>query len=611
MGERTPMPATDLHAQPEPPIPGDVHFRNRVLELLVQAAPLPHILETLLLGLEQVRPGALCSIMLLDAGGSHIARTFGPSLPGFYSAALIGLAIGPSAGSCGTAAFTGQRVVVEDIATHPFWQDYKELAAQAGLAACWSQPIKSSAGQVLGTFAIYYRTPQAPEAADLEQIEQSAALACIAIEKDSEAQKLRDSEERYRTLVEWSPDPVLVHRQGVILYVNPSAVRIFGAGSAHELVGRSTAQLIHPDYREQQSARMSALMDKLDIKPMVESCFLRLDGSAFDVEVQGTSIVYEGKPAIHVALRDISERKLAKDKLKLAASVFSHAREGIAITDANTLIVDVNEPYSAITGYSHGEVMGTQPGVFKRGAHSEAYFLALWQGLREQGHWSGEIWSARKSGEAYAELITISAVKDAQGVVQNYVILTVDITPMKTYQKQLENLAHFDALTMLPNRLLLADRLRQAMSQSQRRKQAVAVVFLDLDGFKAVNDQYGHGTGDELLVVVSQRMKGALRDGDTLARIGGDEFVAVLVDLDQSEDAEPVLERLLQAAADPVTLGAAEIQVSASMGIAVYPRDGTHADLLLRRADQSMYQAKQAGRNRYRFFSEGTDTLGT
>jgi diguanylate cyclase (GGDEF)-like protein/PAS domain S-box-containing protein len=605
------MPVSDSHVPPELHIPGDVHFRNRVLELLVQAAPLPQILETLLLGLEQIRPGALCSLILLDTEGRHFARTFGPSLPDFYNAALIGLAIGPGAGSCGTAAYTGERVVVADIATHPFWHDYKELAAQAGLAACWSQPIKSSAGQVLGTFAIYYRTPQTPQAADLEQIEQSAALACIAIEKDSAEQKLRDSEARYRTLVEWSPDPVLVHRQGLILYVNPSAVRTFGAHVAEDLVGRHTRDLIHPDYRAEQSARMTALIAKQAIKPMVESRFLRLDGSAFDVEVQGTSIVYEGQPAIHVALRDISERKLAKDKMKLAASVFSHAREGIAITDAETLIVDVNQPFSAITGYARDEVLGTQPGLFRRGPHSEIYFDALWQGLREQGHWSGEIWSKRKSGETFAELITISAVTDTQGVVQNYVILSVDITPMKAYQKQLESLAHFDALTMLPNRLLLADRLRQAMSQSQRRKQALAVVFLDLDGFKAVNDEYGHSAGDELLVLVSQRMKGALRDGDTLARIGGDEFVAVLVDLDQAEDAEPVLERLLQAAADPVTLGNAEIHVSASMGIAVFPRDGTHTDLLLRRADQSMYQAKQAGRNRYRFFSESGSRLDT
>ena len=598
------MPDHDIPSPTPPKTPGDARFRNRVLELLVQGAPLQQILETLLTGLEEVRPGALCSLMLLDSRGLHIARTFGPSLPDFYNAALQGLAIGPRVGSCGTAAHTGERVIVEDISTHPYWENYRELAARAGLAACWSQPIRASSGKVLGSFAVYYRTRQAPDAADLEQIHQSAALACIAIEKDAAAQKLRDSEERYRTLVEWSPDPVLVHRLGTILYVNPSAIRIFGASAASQLVGRHTRELIHPDYQEQQSSRMAAIVEHLAIKPLAESRFLRLDGSAFYVEVQGTSIVYEGQPAIHVVLRDITERKLAKDKLQLAASVFSHAREGIVITGADTLIVDVNDTFSTITGYARAEVLGTQPGMFRKGSHSQAYFEALWISLREHGHWSGEVWSHRKSGEAYAELLTISTVTDASGAVKNYVMLFVDITPMKTYQKQLENMAHFDALTHLPNRLLLADRLQQAMNQRQRRKQALAVVFLDLDGFKAVNDRYGHSAGDELLVVVSQRMKGALRDGDTLARVGGDEFVAVLVDLDCPEDAEPVLERLLQAAADPVTLGKAVIQVSASMGIAVYPRDGTHADLLLRRADQSMYQAKQAGRNRYAFFKE-------
>jgi diguanylate cyclase (GGDEF)-like protein/PAS domain S-box-containing protein len=519
-------------------------------------------------------------------------------------AAIQGVSIGPAVGSCGSAAYSGERVIVEDIASHPYWHDYKDLAAQAGLAACWSQPIQSASGCVLGTFAIYYRSPRAPDATDLELIQQCAALACIAIEKDAEAQKLRDSEMRYRTLVEWSPDPVLVHRLGTILYVNPSAIKTFGASTAQDLVGKHTHALIHPDYLEQQVARMHAIDNKVPVKPMVESRFLRIDGTPFDVEVQGTAILYEGQPAIHVVLRDITERKRAKEKLQLAASVFSHAREGIVITDADMRIVDTNAAFTTITGYSRAEVLGTQPANFQPGPHSASYCDALWIALRESGHWSGEIWSRRKNGEAFAEMTTISAVADERGTTQNYVMLMVDITPMKTYQQQLESMAHFDALTQLPNRLLLDDRLHQAMRQSQRRKQALAVVFLDLDGFKAVNDRHGHAVGDELLVVLSQRMKGALRDGDTLARIGGDEFVAVLVDLDQAGDAEPVLERLLQAACEPLRVGDSLLQVSASMGIAVFPRDGTLADLLLRRADQSMYLAKQAGRNRYHFFDE-------
>jgi diguanylate cyclase (GGDEF)-like protein/PAS domain S-box-containing protein len=598
------MPAANAPSNPALPTPQDGQFRNRVLEMLVDGAPLTQILETMLLGLEKLRPGALCSLVLLNPEGTHIERAVGPSLPDYYTAALVGLAIGPGQGSCGTAAYSRERVIVEDIATHPYWSAYAGLAARAALAACWSQPILSASGQVLGTFAIYHRTRHTPDAADLELIQQCAALACIAIEKDAEAQKLRESEIRYRTLVEWSPEPVLVHRLGTILYVNPSAVKTFGAADADALVGRQTRELIHPDFLEQQVARMHAIVGNTPVKPMVESRFLRLDGTPFDVEVQGTSILYQGRPAIHVVLRDITQRKQAEDKLDLAASVFSHAREGIVITDAEMHIVDANAAFTAITGYPREELLGTQPAMFRPGPHSAAYFDALWQGLRDSGHWSGEIWSQRKNGEAYAEMLTISAVANDKGTTKHYVALCVDITPMKVYQQQLESLAHFDALTQLPNRLLLADRLHQAMRQSQRRKQALAVVFLDLDGFKAVNDQHGHAVGDELLVVLSQRMKGALRDGDTLARIGGDEFVAVLVDLDQAEDAEPVLERILLAAADPVSVGEARLQVSASLGIAVFPRDGTHADLLLRRADQSMYLAKQAGRNRYHFFHE-------
>ncbi len=587
----------------------EAQCRTQVLELLVAGAPLQLILETLLHGLELQRPGALCSLMLLDAAGQRFERVFAPSLPGFYSAALTGLAIGPGVGSCGSAAYSGQRVVVADITSHPHWAPYLALALRAGVAACWSQPVLAASGQVLGTFAIYYREQRTPDADDLLLIQQCAALACIAIEKDTEARKLRDSEARYRTLVEWSPDPVLVHRMGTILYVNPAAIRTFGATAASELLGRNTQELVHPDYQAQQRQRMQAIVAHQAISPRTESRFVRIDGTPFDVEVQGTSILYEGESAIHVVLRDITERKQARDRLQLAASVFSHAREGIVITGADTRIVDVNSAFTAITGYSPHEVSGEQARVFRPGGHSQGYLETLWGRLREKGHWSGEVWSVRKNGEDYAELVTISAVTDAAGAVCNYVVLIADITPMKAYQRQLEELAHFDTLTHLPNRLLLADRLQQAMSQTQRRQQTLAVVFLDLDGFKAVNDHHGHDVGDALLIAVSQRMKGALRDGDTLARIGGDEFVAVLVDLQTADDAQPVLERLLQAAADPVRVGEALIQVSASMGIAVYPRDGAHADLLLRRADQSMYQAKQAGRNRFQFFSEAGDKV--
>ncbi|HAT32909.1 MAG TPA: diguanylate cyclase [Janthinobacterium sp.] len=301
------------------------------------------------------------------------------------------------------------------------------------------------------------------------------------------------------------------------------------------------------------------------------------------------------------------DKSAAEARLELAASVFTHAREGIMITDADGHIVEVNDTFARITGYSHAEVRGKNPRILNSGRQSADYYAAMWQALIESGHWDGEAWNRRKNGEIHAEMITISAVRDAAGATQNYVALFTDITPLKEHQRQLEYIAHYDALTGLPNRVLLADRLQHAIAQSQRRGQSLALVYLDLDGFKTVNDHYGHQVGDALLVTLAQRMQAALREGDTIARIGGDEFVAVLVDLERPQDCEPVLARLLQAAAAPVPVEQQVLRVSASIGVTLYPRDGADADLLMRHADQAMYLAKQAGKNRYHLFDVDQD----
>ena len=309
---------------------------------------------------------------------------------------------------------------------------------------------------------------------------------------------------------------------------------------------------------------------------------------------------------------DITERKHAEASLQRAANVFTFAREGILITDAEGTIEEVNEAFTRITGYSRDEVIGNNPRILKSGRQPQEFYAAMWQALTDVGHWSGEVWNRKRDGSVYAEILTVSAVHDADGRVRNYVSLFTDITPIKENQALLENIAHYDMLTSLPNRVLLADRLQQAMAQSHRRGLSLAVVFLDLDGFKIVNDTHGHDVGDTLLIALAVRMKAALREGDTLARIGGDEFIAVLVDLEQPQDCEPVLDRILQAAFDPVTLtapaGELMLQVSASVGVTLYPQDGADADQLMRHADQAMYQAKQAGKNRYRMFDVALNT---
>jgi diguanylate cyclase (GGDEF)-like protein/PAS domain S-box-containing protein len=305
---------------------------------------------------------------------------------------------------------------------------------------------------------------------------------------------------------------------------------------------------------------------------------------------------------------DITVRKLSDEKIQLAASVFSHAREGIFITDAAGIIIDVNSAFTLITGYSRDEAIGQSPRLLKSGVQSEAFYAAMFAELKANDHWYGEVWNKRKGGELYAEMLTISEVRDARHQVTHYVAIFIDITTLKEHEKQLEHIAHFDALTNLPNRVLLADRMHQAMVQAQRRGQTLAVAYLDLDGFKLINDTYGHDAGDQLLVAVSQAVKQAMREGDTLARIGGDEFVAVLADLTDANDCESTLNRLLAAAAKPMSFGDFQLQVSASLGVTFFPQaDPVDADQLMRQADQAMYQAKLSGKNRYHVFDAVQD----
>jgi diguanylate cyclase (GGDEF)-like protein/PAS domain S-box-containing protein len=313
------------------------------------------------------------------------------------------------------------------------------------------------------------------------------------------------------------------------------------------------------------------------------------------------------------AQRDLLEaqmrqRERADEQLRLAANVFAHAAEGITITGLDGKIIDVNDAFCRITGYSRDEVVGKNPNILSSGKQDAAFYADMWRSLVQQGHWHGEVWNRRKDGEVYAEMLTISTVRNAAGKPEQYVALFSDITAGKQHQSQLEHIAHFDALTNLPNRVLLSDRMRQAMAQTLRRGQMLAMAYIDLDGFKRINDLHGHEVGDEVLVALAQRMKPILREGDSLARMGGDEFAAVLVDLPNVADSVPMLTRLLEAAAQPLTLGELTMQVSASIGVTFYPQtDEVDADQLLRQADQAMYQAKLAGKNRYHVFDNEQD----
>lgn len=583
-------------------------FRRRTLELLAHNTPLEHTLQAIVQGVEELRPMALCSMLLLQNDGQHLAQCIAPHLPAEFNAAINGMQIGPYAGSCGAAAFFKERVVVHDVQTHSNWTDYRELMARAGLRACWAQPLLGRNDELLGTLAIYHRTPQTPQESDFAVLEQAAHLASLAITQHRSVQAVQESEARHRAMIEWSPHPLAVHRNGILIYANPATVRMMGAASAQELTGRSIFDFIHPDSRALVMERARQVARTGQSLPAAAEHYLRLDGSTMDVETVATQIQFDGAPAVLVSMQDVTRRNQNQRRLLLAAQVFDSAREGIMVTDTEGHIVEVNAAFSRITGYDRDDVLGQNPRILSSGRQPRSYYATMWQTLRETGNWTGEVWNRRKSGEIYAALQTISTVHDDQGRPVNYVSLFSDITTAKEHAQYIERIAHYDALTNLPNRVLLADRLHQAMVQSQRRGLKTGVAFLDLDGFKNINDRHGHNVGDQLLVALAGHMRQALREGDTLARLGGDEFVAVMVDLGEAQACVPLLTRLLQAAAQTIDIDGHALQVTASLGVTFFPQvEEVDADQLLRQADQAMYQAKLSGKNRYHVFDAEQD----
>ncbi|MEW8010550.1 MAG: EAL domain-containing protein [Candidatus Thiodiazotropha sp.] len=296
--------------------------------------------------------------------------------------------------------------------------------------------------------------------------------------------------------------------------------------------------------------------------------------------------------------------RTAEEKLRLADRAFQNTAEGITVTDASGNIVSINPAFEAITGYSHEEVLGQNPRVLKSGHHPDSFYKEMWDTLLSTGHWRGEIWNRRKNGDAYPEWLTISAVKDGNDETTHYVGVFTDISQIKEAQDQINFLAHHDALTRLPNRALFRERFDHALMHARRENASIALLFLDLDRFKTVNDTLGHPVGDQVLLEVSKRMNQIVRASDTLARLGGDEFVLLLEEQTDAQHAAVVARKLLDLFSRPMIIGEHELVVTASIGITLYPNDGEDSDKLIRHADRAMYDAKQQGRNTYRFFTQ-------
>lgn len=458
---------------------------NHVLELLAHGAPLSTILVAIVRGVEQEQPEMLCSIMRLDSKGRHLLNGAAPSLPGFYNEAIDGFGVGIGAGSCGTAAFTGQRVIVEDVQTHPFWAPYRELTAKAGLGACWSEPLRSVSGKILGTFSIYHRQAHRPTEEEIRLIEQAANLAEIALGRSHAVEALKESEHLLSDILENVTACIYMKdMQGYYLFAN-RLLREWFAAPIDEIVGYDDTKFYDTD--------TSANMHKDDLRVLEKGETLKTE--------------------------EILTNMLTKDT---------------------------------------------------------RVFMTVKIPLR------------REDGSIYA-LCGIST----------------DITERKDLENDIKHMAQHDTLTHLPNRALFNDRLRLAIATAQRNKARLALMFIDLDKFKPVNDTYGHGVGDLLLKEVALRIQKCLRESDTAARIGGDEFVVLLPAIETQMDASRVGEKMLIALNQPFVLAEHMLEISGSIGIAIYPEHGKTENLLVKSADIAMYHAKKNGRNNVKMYQTG------
>jgi len=424
------------------------------------------------------------------------------------------------------------------------------------------------------------------------------------ISKRKAAEKaLRTKESYQRALIDNFPFIVwLKDTESRFLAVNQAFAKTYGFNSAEELVGKSDFDLSSPELAEMYRSddiKIMATRQKESFEEEIEN----QEGRGWIETFKAPVMDDHGELLGTVGFaRDITERKAAEADLRISATAFE-SREGMIITDADTVILKINEAFTRITGYTAEESIGQRMRLLRSGIHDHAFYTEMWSIINSTDSWQGEVWNRRKNGEIYPEWLTITAIKDRNGKVTHYVGTMIDITVRKAVEEQVQHLAHHDALTDLPNRLLLTDRLRQAAAQAKRDNIMLALMYLDLDNFKPVNDTLGHNVGDLLLQQVASRLLGCVkRESDTVARLGGDEFVVLLPHIEKGSDAATIAECILDALMQPFHINGSTINISSSIGIAIYPESAQEVHELMKNADTAMYEAKKAGRSCIRFF---------
>ena len=421
-----------------------------------------------------------------------------------------------------------------------------------------------------------------------------AVHASIKKRKNISRRLLRRLEKLFRH----APIPISAfNEQGHCIFWNKASEQVFGWSLAEITQHKSPITLFYPDAIERQQVLEN-------ISEYSSSTFKEwqpLNKAGERLSVLWTAIKLPDGATMGVG-HDITEQKEWLNQQRLAANVFESSYDGIVISDPQHRITHVNPAFTRITGFNASEVIDSYPYVFKYLLSNDELFHQLSERLRVQDHWQGELTSQRKNGEQCDLLLAISVVKDEIGKVLNHVAVLSDITHLKQHEANLKHQAFHDALTGIPNRLLFGDMLARAINNSERNHSQLAVCYLDLDGFKAVNDNFGHAAGDQLLIEISRRLNSSTRSCDAVARLGGDEFALLFTEFNSYSTCDEILSRIQEVIRQPVQLDAGVVSISASIGVALYPKDADHSELLLRYADQAMYQAKRQGKDGYVYF---------
>ena len=435
-------------------------------------------------------------------------------------------------------------------------------------------------------------------------------IFCMEVDvsrRKMDEQALVEAGASFRHLFERSHDAIVLIEGSRIIDANPAALRLFHCDGKASIVGRTMVDFSPPKQPSGESSMMAdatqAAQNFIDGNRRYEWHYALPDGTAFWAEVLLTSVTLDHEFLSYAVLRDISERKATESTLLMAAQVFENARDAIAITDSAHRVLAVNHAFTQVTGFAAIDAVGRELPSLRSGVHEPSFYQQIWHFVATNDHWQGEVWSERQNGEPYPVWVALTAIRDSAGAVSNYMAILSDITDRKQVEEHTRHLAEHDFLTDLPNRVLFLDRLQQALVSAHRKHASVAVMFLDLDRFKGINDSFGHHVGDAVLKEVARRLTGCVRSVDTVSRQGGDEFVVILADIGGVDQAAHVANTIMQAVARPVRHGNHNVSLSVSIGIAISPNDGDDLDTLLRHADVAMYHAKKNGRNAFSFFN--------